>query len=72
MCLCHFYGIVCNWNLCVYVAKISFFYGFSCIVQSGIKEFVLFGCLRCVWISNSGFKVFCLFDHYFLALLIGN
>ena len=35
-----------------------FFCGFLCIVQGIIKGFVLFGCLRCVWISNSGLRVF--------------
>jgi hypothetical protein len=25
MCLCHFRGVACSWNLCIYVVSISFF-----------------------------------------------
>ena len=38
--LCHFYGIVCIWGLCLFGAQKGVFYGYPCVGQMKVLVFV--------------------------------
>lgn len=57
-------GIVCDLGLGGWLAKICFSGGFPCIRRIVFVMFVLFPCLRYLWLAKSGLIAYGEFGHY--------